>query len=177
MVLRPEQPGASIEGTIAKLRILSPFKMRRIGQFTQERARVHNVLQRDNTRHFLGADRFYRVMDYQRAEGRIVHEVLDGVRNPLLGNLWAEVLLEIGTHVSIGRRTQIFAELLDITDQLRRNTPMKKRITRLLQQFEQADPGIRERATSEEFFRENLLNIEHIAIEDTLSRMFSRQDQ
>src|SRR5258708_805078 len=106
---------ADLSSTISKLRIFAPIKMRRIDGMRQERARLLDVLQRDNQRDFLGPDRLYRVQEYHMTERGMVDEVLAGVTgaNPITGKLWSEVLLGMGTHLAVGSRTQIYADLLD----------------------------------------------------------------
>src|SRR5712692_7551022 len=139
-----------ISKTVSKLRLLAPIKMNRIDKIEQERARLLEVLQRDNQQHFLGADRFARLMDYRGAEGKIVEEVLEGATgvNPATGNLWSDVLLDIGTRVDIGRRTQIYSELLDARE---KKFLARKRVERVMKGLEQFDPEIRQRATDENF--------------------------
>lgn len=162
---------ADLKKTIFKLRLLAPIKMKRIDAIRQERAELLDVLKQDSQQHFLGADRFHRIMDYRGTEGRIVMEVLNGTTaaSPVTGNLWSEVLLEMGTHIDVGHRSQIYAELLDAREQ---KPLVRKRIDRVLAGLEQIDPEIRQRAIDENFFRENKMDIQSEILDDTLGSMF-----
>lgn len=157
--------------TMSALRWLSPAKMWRINNIRQERAQLLDVLQRDSQEHFLGPDRLYRMQEYRGTEGKIVYEVLDGATgaNPITGNLWSEVLLEMGAHLDVGRRTQIYTELLDAREQ---KHFARNRIDRVMAGLEQIDPEVAQRATDEDFFRENMLNMQSELIKDTFDKMF-----
>ena len=169
--LVPSHPERDISKTISKLRLLAPMKMRRIEKIEQERARLFDVLERDTEQHFLGADRFARILDYNGTEGKIVNEVLDGAigTNPVTGNLWADVLLDIATRVDIARRSQIYANLLDTREE---KFFARKRIDRVIKVLEQTDHDISKRAVDENFYRENILKIIKEGLEDTFSKMF-----
>ena len=167
------RPNENIAGAVNRLKLLSPIRMRRIGAIRKERTELLDVLRRDDTEHFLGSDRFHRIMDFRGTEGRIVREVMDGFTGETLvtRGLWSKVLLKIGESVDIGRRTQIFADLYDASEQTR--DPLKRKaIDELLRQFETIDPGIRKRSAEEGFFESQVIDAELAVIEDTFRNLF-----
>jgi len=157
--------------TLSVLRWLSPVKMWRVNNIRQERARLLNVLQRDNRERFLGPDRVYRILDYQGTEWRIVIEVLNGTTgvNPITGNLWSAVLLEMVTHLDIRRRAQIYAKLREVRA---KKSFARGRIDRIMEGLKQVDSRVSQRAVDEDFFRENVINMQSGLIEDAFDKIF-----
>ena len=145
--------------------------MWRINNIRQERAKLLNVLQRDNRERFLGPDRVHRILDYWGTEWQIVIEVLDGMTgiNPITGNLWSAVLLEMVTHLDIRRRAQIYAKLREVRA---KKSFARGRIDRIMESLEQVDLRVSQRAVDEDFFRENIINTQSELIEDAFDKIF-----
>lgn len=162
-----------IKSAVSKLRILSPLRMKRIDDQTKERASLLDILKRDNSEHFLGADRFHRIMDYHGTEGKVVNESLDGLLKDtfITRGLWTQVISGLGRVVDEGRRTQIYAELLDELESIK-DSGKRKAINQILSDYTSFDPEIRNRATDESYFMGNMLKVESGAIQDTLNNLF-----
>lgn len=162
---------SNVKGAIAKLRLLSPVRMRRIHEFARQQTEIRELLIYDEQRHSLGADRLHWLNRYSGMEGKIVYELLDGATgvNPVKGDLWAKVLVEIGSRVTAARRAQIYAELLDT----RARFPyLRIRLHKVMAGLEAVDPEVAHNVTDGGFFIENMMDMQEAALANTFSSMF-----
>lgn len=163
-----------VKTSIFRLRLLSPVRMAKIGNFLKERSKLAEALTIDNVDHGMGANRFSREMDYNATEGNIVRQAIEGLTNDslLTRKDWGNVTLALGVVVNPQRRTQIYADLNHFVQQTK-NRKKQEAITRILVEFEKVDPGIKERASDESYFSRGMVALQIAAINDTLSRLFN----
>lgn len=163
-----------VKSAVSWLRRFSPGKMHKIDVIREERKQLLNLLVRDEEEHFLGANRFHRIMDCRGTEGKIVRIVEEGFLqgNEITSGRWGEVLVGVVKSVNVGRRTQVYAELCHAAEEMRAGR-RKKAVGEVLRKFEQFDPEVKKRAADEDFFRNKVLETQSFALEDTLSRLFS----
>jgi hypothetical protein len=138
---QPQPEERDLTKTVSKLRVLSPLRMGSI-QFALERRTVFlESTQRLDEEYREGAispfgeslhfrDRDYLWRQYEHEGGKIVNEVLDGVRNPVTGNLWSDVLIEIAKEADELFRSELYVELLLEKEE---SIFAKKRIGRVLE--------------------------------------------
>lgn len=162
-----------VKSSISRLRLLSPIRMRKIDTYLSERKKLAEALRQDDIDHGMGANRFFRNLDYNGTEGKIVMQAVDGfIKDSLITRKdWGNVVLAIGTAVNPLRRTQVFATLKHFTEETK-DKGRKKAIEDILVKFEEIDPGIKERASDESYFSKGVLANLATAIEDSLSKIF-----